>query len=1128
MIIFDYKKILRRDLKELVGSVIYGRGLDYYNSGRVHTITALYFSLPNKIKIEGSVLGGAYYEASVIFDFATNQFYDMDCDCPYDNYCKHSTAIALEFIKQYIEFLENNQEHLSNDSFDELPNWINNKQSKNPKINARKQQKKAQKKKPKQLANEKYYLVVEDYSSSELNVSIMDNEKRRSEYHHFRYNYNPVVNAHDILQNKEIKLSLEQQQLFEFLKDTKFWQENVDYGLFFTLLKESGIESYIQQNNKNKKIIFNDNLSKIKAEIIKKNNEYCDGPAKTDFIFKLDEQYKNKKLFTFYLGKKFLVVIEDNIVSLYKLPAYIIKIICRAVLADGYRYSYYYRNDILETNLEETEIIKLDKLVKDCSQLIDLKLSTDINAGFNVKKFDKPRAIIVVDYDARNSLLEILPSIDYGCVKLPVAKSIYYSLPRYASYVNKVKFQRKNYGCFGKKYLITVEGQNISYALIDHKLEIDLFKKFYKNFELYGFGKKVTCKKTGNKHIMNFFNNNWPLIKKLGYEIEFLKDKFDFVTEDFKVDFKVDFNAQNDWLAFDVDCYCGKDKVGIQDLKNYIADKNGFIKMEDGRLLRVTNQEELERFIMMLEGFYEKENGKFEGRIYHAPELHNIFTSSKHYNAKIASGFTKFIEEAKKGRSVKKIKLPVSFDKVLRNYQKEGINWFYFLRKYHFAGILADDMGLGKTAQALALIEMTKVKNCPSIVVAPKTVLYNWQDEVCKFTPKLKSIVIDGLPAIRKEGIEKIKQYDLVITSYPVLQKDFLDYEKQKIKFNYAILDEAQFIKNYKTKNAQVAKKIDANYRLVLTGTPLENNVAEIWSIFEFLMPGFLGSHKLFVNKFQNPIMKKSSAMALQHLNKKIECFILRRTKDKILKELPPKIEQVSRCELSNAQSILYQEVLVNVKSKIFEVVNKQGFAKSHIHILAGLTKLRQVCNHPALLLKKESYEKYESAKLQLFMELTCEIIAENRKVLVFSQFTSMLDILARELDKNKINYSYLSGQTKNRQDLICEFNEDQNKQIFLISLKAGGVGINLTSADNVIIFDPWWNPSVERQAIDRTHRIGQKNSVNVYRLITKGTIEEKIVKLQEKKQFLFDNLIGENANLFKTLTWEDIKKLFN
>jgi len=326
----------------------------------------------------------------------------------------------------------------------------------------------------------------------------------------------------------------------------------------------------------------------------------------------------------------------------------------------------------------------------------------------------------------------------------------------------------------------------------------------------------------------------------------------------------------------------------------------------------------------------------------------------------------------------------------------------------------------------------------------------------------------------------------------------------------------------------KIVKKINADFRLALTGTPLENTVLDIWSIFDFLMPGFLGSYKLFEKRFLNPIMKKGDNVALRDLHKKTECFMLRRTKGTVLKELPAKIEQLSYCTLGRDQNILYQEILNNVKSEIFSVVDEKGFAKSRIHILAGLMKLRQVCNHPALLLKGKDCRKYESAKLDLFLELISEIVSGNRKVLVFSQFTSMLDILAEELKIRKIKYLYLSGKTKNRQQMVDDFNGNPEQQVFLISLKAGGVGLNLTSADNVIIFDPWWNPSVENQAVDRAHRIGQKKSVNVYRLITKGTIEERIVELQNKKRYLFDNLVGESDGLFKTLTWDDIKSLFD
>lgn len=805
---------------------------------------------------------------------------------------------------------------------------------------------------------------------------------------------------------------------------------------------------------------------------------------------------------------------ENKNISFHKLSEPLVKLLSRVSLEKREYYGY---GKPFEIELKEEEIIKLDQIIKDGNKYLDLK--TNLSPNFQVAKFSSAEPCLLVDYDHKKDFLEVQAAIDYGLEKVNVKKSVnrYYSR-------GEDHFQRWD----SDKYIIKASAEKIEYALIKSKKEIKLYQQFCYFGREYGFKRNLSCEFNGEKEIFKYFTKHWENVKDLGYKIEFARDEFQFIEENFEAGFKVDLDAENDWLGFDVNCYCGEDKISLEDLRKYVENKKEFIKLEGGRILKITNKEELERFIFMLESFYAKENNKFEGKLYHATELEDIFTSSKYYNAKIEESFEKFIKEVKSGKPIEKIKLSERFGKILRDYQKDGVDWFYFLRKYRFAGILADDMGLGKTLQTLVLIEKEKVKNKPSIVICPKTLLYNWQSEVEKFTPKIKAIVIDGFPDERKELIKKAKNYDLIITGYATMQKDHEVYDKQKVKFNYCILDEAQFIKNHATKNAQIVKKINADYRLALTGTPLENSVSEIWSIFDFLMPGFLGSYNSFTRKFQNPIMKYSDALALKNLRKKTECFMLRRAKSEVLKELPPKVEQVSHCHLEKAQNILYQEILANVKSEIFKTVKEKGFNKSRIHILAGLTKLRQVCNHPALLLKDEDHTKYESAKLNMFLELIDEIVGGKNKVLVFSQFTKMLDILAKELDRNNISYSYLSGKTKKRQELVDDFNKNDSKQVFLISLKAGGTGLNLTSANNVIIFDPWWNPSVENQAIDRTHRIGQKKSVNVYRLITKGTIEERIVKLQDKKKFLFDNLVGESKDLFTKLTWQDIKRLFD
>jgi SNF2 family DNA or RNA helicase len=316
-------------------------------------------------------------------------------------------------------------------------------------------------------------------------------------------------------------------------------------------------------------------------------------------------------------------------------------------------------------------------------------------------------------------------------------------------------------------------------------------------------------------------------------------------------------------------------------------------------------------------------------------------------------------------------------------------------------------------------------------------------------------LVVDGNQNERASIIKKAKNFDLIITSYSSYQRDSLKYKKEKITFNYAVLDEAQYIKNFKTRNAQIVKEIDADFRLALTGTPLENSISEIWSIFEFLMPGFLGKQSEFTKNFIIPIVKNGEVKKLKDLRKKISIFMLRRTKESVLKELPEKTVQNLSISLSEDQNLLYQEVLSNIKSDLLKNMDGKSFGKSYMNILAALTKLRQICNHPNLILKNEDHKKYSSAKLDLFLNLVSEIKSEGRKVLVFSQFKTMLGILKKELDEKKIKYSYLAGETKNRKEIIDEFNSDNSISVFLISLKAGGVGINLTSADNVILFDP-------------------------------------------------------------------------
>ncbi|HHH84703.1 MAG TPA: DEAD/DEAH box helicase, partial [Firmicutes bacterium] len=430
----------------------------------------------------------------------------------------------------------------------------------------------------------------------------------------------------------------------------------------------------------------------------------------------------------------------------------------------------------------------------------------------------------------------------------------------------------------------------------------------------------------------------------------------------------------------------------------------------------------------------------------------------------------------------------------------------------------------GKTVQALAMV--TSVQSAlPSMVVCPKSLMHNWVKEVKKFTPHMKCAVVEGNRTQREEIIARSQKMDLLITSYSLLRNDIDLYEDRV--YHYVILDEAQHIKNYKTKVAKSVKKLNAMFKLVLTGTPMENSIRELWSIFDFIMPGYLGTRRHFVDYYEKEIVKEKNEEVLNELNMKIKPFILRRTKEEVLTELPPKIEQISIVPLTDGQKALYQRILSEIRSEIFGLVEKEGFVKSRMHILSALIKLRQVCNHPGMIYPEMAEKEDISAKLDLLREILAESMDGGHRILLFSQFVKMLHIIRDELRKDKIPFEYIDGKTPRRVDIVDRFNENKDIPIILVSLKAGGTGLNITGADVVVHFDPWWNPMVERQATDRAYRMGQTRAVNVYKFITEGTIEEKIIKMQEEKSEMFHSLDFTDTVFMKTMSWEDLKILF-
>jgi SNF2 family DNA or RNA helicase len=569
------------------------------------------------------------------------------------------------------------------------------------------------------------------------------------------------------------------------------------------------------------------------------------------------------------------------------------------------------------------------------------------------------------------------------------------------------------------------------------------------------------------------------------------------------------------------------DGVNPKELDNIfksIKEKKKFYRLKDGSFLPLEN-DALENIRQLIDNLdTDIVNGTVRTPQHMIMYLDKYLEDNKLDFISKNSNFQSLVRDINDPEEIE-YEIPKEVEGVLRDYQKSGFKWLKTMARYKFGGILADDMGLGKTLQVIAFLlsEKKEKKTSPSLIIVPTSLVFNWEEEINKFAPSLKLLLVHGNKAERTELIRSLEEYDVIVTSYPLIRND-IDLYKEFI-FKYCILDEAQHIKNSNSLNAKSVKSLKAGNYFALTGTPMENTVMELWSIFDFLMPGYLLSNKKFIEKYEKPIFKEQNLEKLGDLNKHIRPFILRRLKKDVLKELPEKIEQKILVEMTIEQKKVYLAYIKSLKEELEEEINHKGFNKSHFKILTALTRLRQICCDPRLFI--EGY-KGGSGKLDSFEELVEDAILGDHRILVFSQFTSMLDIIKTRLEEKDISHMYLSGSTpmEARGEMVKEFNFGYG-DVFLISLKAGGSGLNLTGADMVIHFDPWWNPAVEDQATDRAYRIGQENTVQVIKLITKGTIEEKIFKLQGRKKEMIDMIIQEGETLISKLSEEEILELF-
>ncbi|MFO7257795.1 MAG: DEAD/DEAH box helicase [Bacteroidota bacterium] len=663
---------------------------------------------------------------------------------------------------------------------------------------------------------------------------------------------------------------------------------------------------------------------------------------------------------------------------------------------------------------------------------------------------------------------------------------------------------------------VTVERQGDDYIFHRITRQTEAEKNFLHTLQKLGLPMKGFRVAIPKSEAFSWLNENRVNLLNLGFEVSQpeARDKKYFVG---KAVIEVEVKESIDWFDIHATIRFGEFEIPFKELRKLILRKKVEFKLPNGEIAIIPDVWLTKYADLFALSESEGANEKPVLRKHHlnlVRELEEGNLAKVHLSDRLRS-LTSF-------SGIKNYPVPQGFVGELRPYQKAGYNWLRFLNEYRLGGCLADDMGLGKTVQTLALLQSEKeAGNGTSLLIMPTSLIYNWEMEAAKFTPSLKVLTYTG--TLRNKDIQRFQHYDLVLTSYGITRLD-VDLLKQ-FPFNYVILDESQVIKNPTSNIAKAVRELRSRNRLVLTGTPLENTTLDLWSQISFINPGLLGTQSYFRNEYQNPIEKKGDEAKSKRLNAIIKPFILRRHKSQVATELPEKVEHIQYCEMTPEQERLYEEVKAYYRGKILNMIDQEGIGSSRFMILEGLTKLRQLANHPRMV--EQSYSG-DSGKLEDITHMLENALSEGHKVLVFSQFVKHLGIIRNFLKSARIDYAYLDGSSIDRKEQVQRFNRDPNLRVFLISIKAGGLGLNLTEADYVFILDPWWNPAVEAQAVDRAHRIGQKKKVFTYKFITRNSVEEKILTLQKKKLKLSSDLITTEESFMKQLTREDIELMLD
>jgi non-specific serine/threonine protein kinase len=629
-----------------------------------------------------------------------------------------------------------------------------------------------------------------------------------------------------------------------------------------------------------------------------------------------------------------------------------------------------------------------------------------------------------------------------------------------------------------------------------------------------------------NAHPIDFLLHSVPRLVQDGYEIYGEERLKTLHVNRNKPSISFNISSGIDWFDVKTVVNFGQIEVSLKEIRRALRRKEHYIKLADGSIGEIPD-DWVERYKHLFV-FGEERGDSLRFSASQVTLVDQLIEGSE--KTRTDGEFERRRQQLRNFSGIDSVELPDSFRGDLRPYQKAGYDWLHFLQEFSFGGCLADDMGLGKTVQALVFLQSLrkgignkdpKKPTHADLIVVPRSLLVNWQREAARFTPELR--ILEYFEADRPRDISSFDQYDLVITTYGIMRRDVKVL--RKYTFHYVLLDESQTIKNPLAQTSKAARLLQARNRLALTGTPVENSTVELWSLFAFLNPGLLGGLDYFKKEFGTPIEKKGDEKSARLLRKMVYPFVLRRTKAQVAPELPPRSERILYSDMEPAQRKLYNRMRDYYRGMLLGMLEKEGINASRMKILEGLLRLRQIANHPRLV---ESKFRGASGKFDLLMETLDTLQAEGHKALVFSQFVQMLRLVREPLDNRKIPYAYLDGHTQNRQERVDRFQNDPDIPLFLISLKAGGLGLNLTAADYVIHIDPWWNPAVEMQATDRTHRIGQDKPVIVYKLITRDSVEEKILKLQEQKKNLVDQLITTESSFFKSLTQEEVGVLFS